>query len=226
MLGAIGFSVAAVAITAFAVSCQKTYHHVDRFRLGAFVSAFCLLAAAMVLWAIIAANNDPSMTAQLMVAADVLVLVASAAMVLVAVGRLVPLIIIPLGLIVALAVSYRVFNEPSTAYVQNGLLFFDLQDTMRLFVVGIFAFVWLPVAMYFAALVAHDPLLAKQRLTFQLYFVALVAVFGVFAKARREGAIIGLFAVMTALFIIMTVFNVVLARAHARLGKGVRHAAK
>lgn len=225
MLGVIGFGLAAIVIFTFAWTSLRVYTSVSPYRRQAFAVAFCLLAAAMALWALAVAANDPLVTARMMLAADSLVIAGTAAMIMVVIGRTSLAAIALIGLIGALLLSYRVYVEPSTAYVQQGLLFFNLEGNSRLVVVGIFALVWLPIAMYFAGQAARDPLLAKRRLSFQLYFVALVAVFGIFVKARRPAAIIGLFVIIIVLFLAAILFNLALQAAQRKVS-GPRHATK
>ncbi|MCA9325759.1 hypothetical protein KDA23_06925 [Candidatus Saccharibacteria bacterium] len=226
MLGAIGFIVAAIAILGFVWSCQKAYVQVDPFRLWAFCFAFTLMAVSMLLWAMITIVADPVVTQNFMLATDVLLLLGTAAMIMVATGRPTMLQATLLAGVVALTVSYRAYLQPPTAYVQDGLLFFNLLGASRLVIVGIFAFIWLPVAMYFASQIAQsNPIMRTRTWTFQIYFVALAAVFGMFAKAQRSAAIIALFIIMIALFGLLALFNVTLTKMQP-IKRGKTHAAR
>lgn len=225
MLGVIGFTAAAIVITSFVWSASRAYIGVDTFRFSFFKLAFGLLAAAMLVWAVVVLRNDTLVTKELMLAADALLLAATICMVVVATGPLPIYLYTLFGVASALLLGYRAYMETSAAYVQDGLLYFNLEGASRFVVVGIFALIWLPAAMFFASKIARsDPLLRRRQLTLQLYFVALVAVFGVFAKARRPEAIIWLFVMIVALFLVMASFNLALVGAHKKVQRRAQRA--
>ncbi len=215
MIGVLGFLLAAVVIAAFVWSSQRTYTMVDPFRLKAFNIAFALLALAMAVWGLVVALDDATMTRNLMLMSDVLLLVSTACMVIVVVRKFSTLFLTSLAGVVSGLVAYRAYSMPSTAYVSDGLLYFNLQGSSRLFIVGLFAFVWLPAAMIIAGQIANIRILANRRLVLQAYFILLVALLAMFSKARRSEAIIALFGAIVLVFVILLVFNLSLTKAQA-----------
>lgn len=212
MIGLIGFIIAAAAITSFVWSNQKVYTTVEPTRLKLFNVAFGLIAIAMLFWATIVAANDAAITQRFMVASDCLIGLGSLCMFLVIFRQFSALVLSLLGGVLAVFVSYRAYVQVPTAYVHNGLLYFNLQGSSRLLIIGLFAIIWLPAMMLVANDVANHPAFHGKRLSLQMYFVFLVALLALFAKARRPGAIIGLFAMIVLVFVVLTVLNLTLAK--------------
>ncbi len=215
MIGTIGFIVGALSIAAFAVTARKAYSDTPPRKLNLFCTAFGLLSASLLLWATALLMHQDVATRMLMIATDCLLVLATGSMALVLLDR--PSIPLQVGLGVAgsMAIMLRAVAYPSTAYIRDGLLFFDLTQPVRLVIIGMFLICWLPAVIVVASYIANTPRLRSLQNLFTALFILLIAVTALFVSAQRQTVIIGLFVGITTLFVSMTCINILVLRIRA-----------
>lgn len=224
MLGTLGFTIGAFTIALFAATSYRAYRFVNQRRLTLFCSAFAMLAVAMLLWAMAAASSsDVVILHRLLFASDVLLLTGTAAMVALLFKTTNVLGGILLTMVGAVALAFRATAYPPTGFVQNGLLYFNLNGGVRFIVLLAFVLGWLPGMVLVASEAAHDPVLEHVSSSLKASFVSLVLVSSLFLTARRSGVMITLFVLVAALFLVMSFLNWQISSAQ-RAQKGKKHA--
>jgi hypothetical protein len=224
MTGIAGFILGALFIASFAVTASKAYATVPPRKLQLFSAAFGCLAAAMLLWALTVIVNTPQGIRVLMLASDCLLLLGTGCMVQLLVNRSEVWFTTCLGLIGSLLVGLRAFVYPTTAFVQGGLLYFNLSKSVQAVIIGALLLLWIPAVIVVASYTAKDKSLPSIQNILTASFLALVVVTALFLSAHRSAAVIGFFAIIAALFLAMTVANVTIMRLHKTFG--VKHAAR
>ncbi|MDB5166514.1 MAG: hypothetical protein JWM37_586 [Candidatus Saccharibacteria bacterium] len=224
MIGLIGFILAALSIGAFGASVNGAFPAASPSARYHFSLALYLLAAAMVLWGVTVAVNDPSVTDMLFIATDILM--ATATLVLIRTvfygGRLV---ITVLATFVAVLVAYRATTVPTTAFIEDGLLHFNLQDGLRTTLLGTLLLVWLPIMLTLARRFGAVSRFEWVTPVLTLQYSLLVFATAMFMSARRPWVIVSLFGMMIVLFVVATVFNRSLSQIPAAVPqkKGKKH---
>lgn len=213
MTGTIGFLIGAAAIASFAATSFYAYRFADPRKLHLFVTAFGLFAVAMVLWAVAVASGNAIAVTRLLYASDALLLAGTVAMAMLLWGRQNVILNVGLGSLAALLLSLRAFDYTPTGYVHDGLLYFNLTGGVRTVILLSFVLIWLPAMIQMAFSVARDPLLFAVRNALTSCFTALVFVTAFFLSAKRAAVIVPLFAFIAALFLIMSILNVLIMRA-------------
>lgn len=224
MTGIIGFIIGALCIASFSVTAARTYITVPPRKLQLFTSAFGLLAAAMLVWAFTIIFNSPQSTKELILASDTLLVLATGCMILLLFSRTEVWLTALLGLAGSLLIGLRAFAYTPTAFVHNGLLYFNLSSSVRAVIVGSFLLFWLPAVVTVASYTAKDKSLPGIQNILSISFMALIVVTALFVAAHRSIAIIGLFVIIAALFLAMTVVNVIILKLHKTFG--AKHATR
>jgi hypothetical protein len=224
MTGVVGFIVGFLCIASFAVTSSRTYVTVPARKLQLFTSAFGLLAAAMLVWAFTIIVNKPQSTKELILASDSLLILGTGCMIQLLFNHSEVWLSALLGIAGSLLIGLRAFAYPPTAFVHAGLLYFNLSSTIRDLLVGSFLLFWLPAVITVSSYMSKDKSLPGFQGILSVLFMSLIAVSALFLSARRSYAIISLFALIAALFLVMTVVNVVILKLHKSIGD--KHAAE
>ena len=148
MLGVLGFSFAAMAVSAFAYTVEWAYPGVPAHRRTAFSTAFWLLAMDMLLWALVAAFANHPATPALMLASDALLALATGYMAYVLLADDWHVwYVLPIATLGAIMLGLRATVFMPETYVQSGLLHFNLQPSVRNAILGVLVAVWLPAVL-------------------------------------------------------------------------------
>jgi hypothetical protein len=217
MIGIIGFLVGAMAIALFAATAYRAYVFADSRKLRLFCTAFGLLAAAMVIWALTVAESDNVMAVtRLLFCSDVLLMAGTVAMASIFTAQFNIVLTVCLSIVGSALLATRAFVYPPTGYIQNGLLYFNLTGSVRLVLLLVFVAIWLPAMVYMSFSVGRDPLLRGMGTGLTMTFVTLVFATALFLAARRSQVIIALFICIALLFIIVAVINILILYAHRK----------
>lgn len=207
MLGAIGFLVAAFSVILFTTTFNRAFPLPNKRTNEAFAYALYSLAAALVLWGAATFFNDKIFTKEAIYAGELLLAAGSVAMLNV-IAPLDALDNMLATLVAGLALVYRQTSVPMTAYVQNGLLHFNLQGGFRSVVLIAFLVIWFPAMFMLARRVCQVfPQLAAIQSSILLYFTSLTFLTALFLSARRDGMIIAQFIGVIVLFLLGAFFN-------------------
>lgn len=212
MLGVIGFVVAAAAIGTFVWSVKAAYSRLDSQTTHLFTTAFSILALVMVVCGLAVMPNLDSDIRPFILAVDVMLLAATACLLGILLDLRSPILLSMLAAIMGLIIAARVFLFPTEAYVEDGILYFNLTGVARTALTAIILGVWLPATIVVARRAARTVAVAGLgNVLASAYFLlaAITAIF--FATARRE-VIIATFVVLTITFIGLSAINVQVSR--------------
>lgn len=218
MLGAIGFLIAALVIAGYAVSSSLVYTLAPPRQRYSFALAYTLLAIAMLFWMVAVASGGGSSLPGFILASDVVLIGATLAMInvkydLLAQWWLLALLIAGAALLTAL----RAYIYPPTAFVSDGLLYFNLPPVVLAVFLTTFTLIWLPAsAQVVRQVMSLDGLRWLQNLTAHV-FTAIIIVTGLFLSARRPVMVILLFIVLVSMFAGLLAFNLWLQREYRHI---------
>lgn len=217
MLGIIGFLTLAAVIGVYVYTSHIQYTLVPFREKRLFVTAYGLLAIAALIWATTFVVEPQSVSA-LVYTADIILVMATGAMlgVLIDIGR--PQIFALLTLAAAGLLAVRAFVLPSTAYVADGLLFFDLAPEESLVIGLLFLAIWLPATIKIVYLALRSQRLIPLRNVVSFIFVSTVLMTGFFLAARRPEMIVVTFTSIVILFAILVAVNMLLKRIESNSG--------
>jgi len=224
MTGKVGFILGALFIASFAITATRAYSTVPTRKLQLFSSAFGLLAMAMLVWAFAIICNNPASTKELILASDSLLIFATGCMIQLLLNRSEVWLTALLGLAGSLLLGLRAYDYVPTAFVHDGLLYFNLSTSVRAIIIGAFLLFWLPAVVTVASYAAKDKSLPGIQNILSVSFMALIVVTALFVAARRSYIIISLFAIIAALFLAMTLVNIIILKLHKSFG--AKHAAR
>lgn len=212
MLGFIGFSVLAVVVATYAYTSNRHYVKTVPMRfLKPFVMGFTLLAASAAMWAATFLVNI-DLVQVLIFISNGLLLAATGCMLGVLFDVTRPWLFLTLTLLVSGVLATRAFLLPSSAYIADGLLFFNLTQTVSTIIGLIFLVIWLPAIIKIITLVTHGPGLSTYRAPVLFLFMATVLMTSFFLSAQRPIMIIVTFASIVLLFTMLLLVNVLFAR--------------
>lgn len=186
-----------------------------------FTLAFSLLALCMLVWLTVVVINDARVTKELILASDALLLMGSACMILIFVKHYESYIAPLLALLGSVLLGIRAVSRPPTAYVHDGLLYFNLNTSMKALIVGGFLLFWLPGVMNVASYISQDISLRGGQNLVPMLFTFTILSTALFVSARRSWVIIVLFVVITILFGVMAAINVTISKIHRELSVGI-----
>jgi hypothetical protein len=222
MLGVVAFVISALLIAGYVRSANRLFGSLPVKRLGSFLSAFALLAATCAVWAgaILAGDNTPSFV----FIGDILLLLATAYMLDVAVGfSRSPWAVALLATLAACLLLVRGVMMPSTAYVENGLLHFDLSQAAALTVAIPVLAIWLVGG----AKLFYDAFWQKRmeqlRAIHIVFYSMSILTICYFLTAVRPLIIILSFLTVMIIFAGLCITNEVTIRSLQKLAKGERH---
>lgn len=211
MLGIIGFLTLAFVIGIYVNTCYANYNFVPLREKRLFVNAYGLLGLSALTWATTFFVADAAVS-QLVFASDVLLVIATGCMLGIVFNAARPRVFAPLVLIGAGLITVRAFVVPSTAYVADGLLIFDLSQAEALVIGLVFLIVWLPATIKVVHLALRSPSLVQFRNLVSFLFMSVVLMTGFFLTARRPVMIVISFASIILLFATLAGVNVALKR--------------
>ncbi len=211
MLGVIGFISAFFAILLFVASFRYAYPRLDRSVALSFTSAFMMLASIMAFAAIALLIDNPETLKSTIIAIDIVLLIATGFLLNILLPIKNPLILTLLAVVAGLAIAARVTSEP-TAVISEGILYFNIEGSMRLIMMaGLFG-VWFP-ASYIVARQAVKTVAAEQfHRIIELAYIMLTISAGIFFAARTQNMILASFGALVVTFVSITGFNVMLKR--------------
>lgn len=210
MFGFIGFFVAAIVIATYVTLLPKFYKNVSSDITKGVASGFGYLAFTMIVWmgATVLMMEGKNLTAWL-IAADILLIAGSVRMLRVVIDEhrlfLLPHIVWFIGVIL---IVLRLTVFPSFAFIQDGILYFKLENIEIGIIAVIFGALWLPACLklVFAIRKAYPK---EQLLTgaTQVTFYLLIVASGLFLASQRLITIILSFVSVIALFMGLIMFG-------------------
>lgn len=223
MLGFIGFIVLAVIVGLYAQTSSRLYVAVPAVERQSFVAAFGLLATTSLVWSL-SFFVVPSAINLLMTIADFLLLVATGLMVNVSIDLLRRTwLMIGIVLVGATLLALRTLVFPSTAFVEGGLLHFDLPTQAALGIGLIFMVAWLPACLRIIQHVTHPAVLTRFRFSFAYLFASVILMTSFFLTAQRPLMIILSFIFINVLFFVLLLMNQLIRRLQMTKKKGAIH---
>lgn len=223
MLGVIGFLALALVIGIYVYTCYANYNLVPLREKRLFVSAYILLGLASLVWAATFFVNA-EVVAPLVFASDVMLIVGTGCMLGVVFDIARPRVFAPLVVTGASILTIRAFVMPPSAYVADGLLFFNLSQVEALAFGLVFLSAWLPATIKIIHLALQSPRLLPFRNVVSYLFISVILMTGFFLTARRPIMIVISFASIIILFALLAGVNVALKRIEKpRKRHGVSH---
>lgn len=223
MLGFIGFSVLAVVVATYAYTSSHHYMTTVPMRfLQPFVMGFTLLAAAAAVWAAtFFVSTD--LVQVLVFVSNGLLLAATGCMLGVLFDITRPWLFLILTLLGSGVLAVRAFLLPSAAYIADGLLFFNLSQTVSTVIGLIFLVVWLPAIIKIISMVTRGPELSMYRAPVLFMFMATVLMTSFFLSAQRPIMIIVTFVSIVLLFTMLLLVNLLFVRIERPVKKNGGH---
>ncbi len=222
ILGFIGFVILAIVIGLYAYSSSRQYSNVPVHILKPFVSSFSLLAAASLCWAAtFFVNNQAIQT--LVLVADGLLLVATGCMISVMTNGLKPLILTSISMAGSALLVVRSTLIESTAYVSDGILFFDLSRTLAVGIGLGFLLVWLPAITKVVSIQTTQPKLSSLRMPMLFLFTSTILMTSFFLSAQRPVMIVATFMSVIVLFALLLLVNSLFAKLNTTHKRKVKH---
>lgn len=217
----LGFTTLAVLIALYAYTSGRLFSSLATKGASSFVAAFYCLSSAVFIWLIAAVVGNN--TGLFVFAADILLLIASGLMLSIVVDFkrdpwLMPLV----GLFAALFLTARAYIEPSTAYIDNGLLHFDLSPVAALIVGSVLLVCWLP-----AGYVTLKSVMNTVGNSVFFLYTSTVLMTCFFIASTKPATIITSFLGIIFMFLFLIIVNAIVMRILQKTTKhtGVKHAA-
>lgn len=218
MLGLIGFLALAFVIGVYVYMCYINYTFVPIREKRLFVSAYGLLGLAALVWAA-TFFVAKEIVSPLVFASDIILVAATGCMLGIIFDIARPRILAPLVLAGTSILTVRAFVVPPSAYVADGLLFFNLSQAEALVFGLVFLIVWLPATIKVVHLALQSPRLLPFRNVVSFLFISVVLMTGFFLTARRPVMIIISFVSIILLFALLVGVNILLKRIDKVHGK-------
>lgn len=215
MLGFVGFTLAAIVISVFAITFYKSFIGLPLLRRHNFTVAFLLLGLAFLIWGLIPLFDQAQFIAPLIFVGDVLLVWGSALLVMSQFNVPPVWLTTSLALAGALLLGLRAYVYTTDAYVADGLLHFGLEGTARYAVIATLAFIWMPLgARTFQAAASAHRVPQVNGIIALVYVVALVSA-AVFLGSRQNEAVIASFTVLSVAFLTLAILPpVIIKMAH------------
>ncbi|HMS93180.1 MAG TPA: hypothetical protein PKD28_02210 [Candidatus Saccharibacteria bacterium] len=204
MVGFIGFLIAAIIIGWFAVSFYRSFNELA-FRQRAYFSvAFLMLAAALFVWGIAPLLNNEATTPFIVFVGDVLLLIGSGFLLEAQFKRFSAISIVAMSLIGAIIIGMRAFIYEPAAFVQNGILHFNLEGEPRILILALLAFLWMPLGTRITQLAVQSKGLNQFSGVIAVAFIVSLVCAAVFIGARQDLMVIASFAALAFSFLILS----------------------
>lgn len=216
MLGLIGFFTAAASIIFFVQSFKKTFTNLDKKTMLAFTTAFSMLASVMILCGVISARQDPETTRTLILAVDVVMLVATGLLLTIFV-KLESHTLTALSVVAGLLVGARAFLEPIVAKTADGILYFNLSGAPRAVLLALILGIWLPAAAIAASRAARTVAVSGLANLMTAAYIMLTVITAVLFSSQQRPIIIGTFGLLVAIFFVLGLANITLGKMQKKL---------
>lgn len=199
MLGAIGFSFAALLFAGYALSARSNAH-VDGFRISSYVAAYLLLALACASWAFAALIGGHALVAGVLLG-DAFVMIGTVCMIDAVSGTKFRLLaLMGSSLVAAVAFTARVQYFAPHPYQKDSVLVFNSGRTVAIVFLVFFTVVWFPVTMRFVSRVLQGSgLIYLGKAGILACVLAVLGVYG-FLSAKTTTEIIIYFVVLCCAF--------------------------
>ncbi len=213
MLGAIAFIITSIIVGFFSYSLHKLLREPRTILLTV---AYLLLAATFLIFGISAATKDTSNVTHAILAGN-LILVWASTLVIAYRTKLSIIESLVAGLFTGLfaLLIRRIYFYP-TPELKDGILLFNTQMAVGIFLGVIFLFAWLPVNLAIAREISHQMKLSEARIIYSGLFTAMVCSALLFLAVRSSTGVILSFAVIATTFLSLTVLNLF---AHTVIGE-------
>ena len=224
MIATVGFVVASIAIAVFAYSFARVFPESKTNYGRAFVVGFVFLSVAMLVCGIGTFSTTPLQLQVAVFIADALLIFATCCAAYawhptshqgVAVG---------VGVLIAAMLAARAFVEPPTAYLGDGILYFNTEGVSRMVLLGTIALIWLPAVLAVISRIVAPLQLGLTGTLLKYNYALLVMMTVVFFAARQSRVIVISFAAMIALFFMMAGINYYIGHLRAANRRRVHHA--
>lgn len=224
MLGVIGFISAAIAIALFIFSYRRAYPRVDARTSSPLVIGLSLLMIVMVFCAFIVSQASTGQyLAPMILTIDVIMLIATGFMLSILLPGNSKLLTILLIVFMALVIGYRAYTLPPTAYVLDGILYFNLEGAARTLLMIAILGIWYPALHIAGSRAAQTLSLPGLSTVLALgYFMLAVATAAFFSTTQRS-MIIATFGGLVLTFISIAAINIFALRlSHLTSRKGIK----
>ncbi len=216
MLGFIGFSIAAILVGLFAFSFNRYFQTLSFHTRHTFVSAFILLALALFVWGFAPLINIPSVTTALVFAGDALLILGTGY--LISAQLKMPSLWLLVVAVVGVAIlTLRAFVFQPAAFVQDGILHFNLEGEARLVILAILAFIWMPLGIRVTQLAVRSKGAVQFSGLIALVFIAALIFAALFIAARQTEIIIASFAALAFSFLVLALLPWLINRVKHKL---------
>lgn len=211
MLGMVGFLSLVLAVGAYALTSLSGYRLVPLRTRRLFVSGYSLLALSALVWALTFVVPE-SAIAGLVFMTDIMLVVASVAMLAIVVDVTRPVIMLPVTVIAAGLLTFRAFVMPSDALIDGGILYLNLGQWIAGFIGLVFLALWLPATIRVVNVAFATPALQALRNVILYLFMATILMASFFLAARRPAIVIITFVSVIGFFLVLTGLNILLIR--------------
>ncbi len=212
MLGFIGFTIAALIISFFAISFYVSFKNLNIRQKQLFSGAFLLLGLALLTWGFIPLLNTEASVAPLIFAGDALLIIGTCFLIAAQTKAPQLWLTIVLAIGATALLTARAYVTTPEAFVQNDILHFNLEGTARYVVIALLAFVWVP----FGTRITQLAVRSTGELRFggaiaTIYLMSLICA-ALFISARQEAMIIATFAALSFTFLILSFIPILIKR--------------
>ena len=207
MLAAWGFIITSVVLALFAWTFSAASRKV-KVHLPLFVYTYYLLAVAFLMWGIAAWNGNAKFLQFTIFFGDVVLLAGTACLLATILSRNTLKEIAPsVAVISAAGLAIRAVYLPPIAYIQNGIIVFNIQRPVLWVITVVIACLWLPAhLLIMKSFMQRAKLASLVGPVVGIYAVICLSVLG-FLSAHQRGVIIGAFTVMAVCFFGLLMLN-------------------
>jgi hypothetical protein len=223
VLGFIGLMIAAIVVSLFARSFYKSFPVLRHHTRSSFTAAFLLLALALFVWAFVPFINKPDVTMYLVFAGDALLLLGTGYLIT-AQFKAPSLWMLVVAVAGVAIITLRAFVYKPTAFVQDGILHFNLEGEPRLILLAILAFLWVPLGTRITQLAVRSKGLPQFSGVIAAVFVLSLIAAALFISARQTPIIVSSFAVLAFTFLMLAIIPLLLTKiSHLHVNKQKEH---
>ena len=203
MLGFIGFTIAALIVSFFAISFYSSFKNLNVRQRQLFSGAFLLLGLALFTWGFVPLLNSEAWTIPLIFAGDTLLVIGTAF--LVAAQTKVPQLwlTVLLAVLATAILTARAYVSTPEAFVQNNILHFNLEGTARYIVIALLAFVWVPFGTRITQLAVRSTGANRFGGAIATIYLTSLICAALFISARQEVMIIASFTALAFTFLVL-----------------------
>ena len=212
MLGFVGFFIAAIIISLFAISFYVSFKELLMNQRQSFAGAFLLLGLALFVWGFAPLINNPDVTVALVFAGDALLILGSGLLINAQFKFPKLWLVISLADTCAALLTTRAFVYPPAAFVQDGLLHFNLEGVPRYVVVALLAFVWMLLGTRITQLAVRSRRVPQFGGAIALIYIVSLVCAALFISARQNVMIVASFAALAFTFLVLACIPLLITR--------------